>query len=38
MRAPVLGRLLSRVTPHLVIDRNRRAAYGDLSKVTEVGV
>lgn len=38
MRTPVLGELLSRVTPRWVIDRNVRVVYGDPSKVTEEGV
>jgi pimeloyl-ACP methyl ester carboxylesterase len=35
MRAPVLGNLLSRVTPRWIIDQNLRAVYADPSKVTE---
>lgn len=38
MRTPVLGELLSRITPRWVIDRNVRIVYGDPSKVTEAGV
>lgn len=35
MRAPVLGELLSRVTPHWVIAKNVRSVYGDPSKVRD---
>ena len=38
MRTPVLGELLSRVSPRSIIDKNVRAVYGDPSKVTKEGV
>jgi pimeloyl-ACP methyl ester carboxylesterase len=38
MRMPVLGEVLSRITPRWVIDRNLRVIYGDPSKVTEASV
>lgn len=35
MRAPVLGNVLSRVTPRWIIDRNLRVVYADPSQVTD---
>ncbi|QSQ26333.1 alpha/beta hydrolase [Pyxidicoccus parkwayensis] len=37
-RTPVLGELLSHVTPRQVIEKNVRAVYGDPSKVKEADV
>jgi pimeloyl-ACP methyl ester carboxylesterase len=38
VRMPVLGELLSQVTPRLVVEKNLRAIYGDPSKVTDAQV
>ncbi|MFP2929699.1 alpha/beta fold hydrolase [Pyxidicoccus sp. 3LG] len=38
VRTPVLGEVLSRVTPRWIIDRNVRAVYGDPSKVPDASV
>jgi pimeloyl-ACP methyl ester carboxylesterase len=38
MRMPVVGELLSQVTPRMVVEKNLRAVYADPSKVTEAQV